>query len=259
MIYCTNISNVSILYIFFQGGIGVAPGSKWMACKGCSTEICTIPALIKCGQFVLCPTLPDGSRPNCSKAPHIVNNSWGGGRGITMYHGVIDAWTVAGIIPLFSNGNTGFPGTSCNTANSPADHPDVIAVGSTTSTDALSDFSSVGPTYPDKLIKPDVTAPGSEVISSYNTADDAYASFSGTSMACPHAAGVVALLKSHNSNLTLYDIQKYLYAGAAKTSLVNPGKNCGGIDESVFPNHVFGNGRVNAFESLKSLISHESN
>ena len=54
-------------------------------------------------------------------------------------------------------------------------------MGSTTIVDALSSFSSVGPTI-DGRMKPDISAPGSDVLSAYNTGDDHYRSLSGTSM-----------------------------------------------------------------------------
>jgi len=127
---------------------------------------------------MVCPTDHTGANPDCSKAPHLVSNSWGGGQGRPMFHEVIAAWNVAGIIPLFSNGNSG---PYCGSANSPADHGQVIGVGSTTNADALSSFSSVGPSTVG-TIKPDISAPGSSVNSAYNTADDAYRVLSGTSM-----------------------------------------------------------------------------
>lgn len=59
------------------GGIGVAPGAQWIACRGCGA-VCAEFALKACAEWILCPTLPNGTNPDCSKAPNVVSNSWGG-------------------------------------------------------------------------------------------------------------------------------------------------------------------------------------
>jgi len=231
-----------------KGGIGVYPGAKWLACKGCATSSCAQYALTACGQYVTCPTLPDGTSSDCTMAPHLVSNSWGGGRGNDWFDGIIAAWHTAGIIPLFSIGNSG---PSCGSANSPGDR-NVIGVGSTTVGDSLSSFSSVGPTV-DGRMKPEVSAPGSDVISAYYTADDAYRSLSGTSMACPHAAGLTAILMAYDSDLTYDQVQSFMFSGAERR-LPSANKECSGVGDSVFPNHHFGQGRINALSSLTGLI-----
>lgn len=73
-------------------------------------------------------------------------------------------------------------------------------------------------------------------------------------MACPHAAGVVALLKSRRPDLSAQDSRSYLIHGNAQSELIKPGFNCGGIDEDTFPNNAFGHGRINAFNSLLRLL-----
>ena len=134
--------------------VGVAPGAKWVACKGCSTSSCTEEALVGCGQWVACPTDVDGQNEDCSQAPHISSNSWGGGQGDPFYNAVIDLWHAAGITPVFANGNSG---PNCGTANSPADQ-NVIAIGATNNAHTASIFSSKGPSV-DDVIKPDFCAP----------------------------------------------------------------------------------------------------
>lgn len=85
-----------------------------------------------------------------------------------------------------SNANTsGFSPANCN---------NVIAVGSITSTGARSSFSNYGAIV-------DIAAPGSNIQSTLNSGQqgpgaESYASYSGTSMAAPHVAGVVALIQS---------------------------------------------------------------
>jgi len=222
-----------------------------MACKGCATSSCALDALIECGQFMICPTKHDGSDQDCSKAPHVVSNSWGAGRGNTFYNSVLEAYYAAKIIVVFSIGNTG---PSCSTARSPGEQPNVIGVGATTISNELAYFSSIGPSmYGNEYIKPNVAAPGNNVNSAYHTSDTAYYTMSGTSMACPHTAGLVALLVGANPNLTFEEAKEFLYAGADH-NVVSTGQTCGGIKDDVFPNNSFGWGKINAYNSVMALL-----
>jgi subtilisin family serine protease len=202
-----------------------------------------------CAQFISCPTLADGSAADCTKAPHVVSNSWGGGQANAWYNPSIQLWRTAGIIPVFSNGNSG---PSCGSANSPADSvTGVIGVGATTFADGLASFSSVGPSLTG-LVKPDIAAPGNQVRSAYHTADDAYTEMSGTSMAAPHVSGVVGLMASETWPLTYADVERFLYQNTDR-NVVQTGRNCGGISETTFPNNAFGWGRLNAFKTIQAL------
>ncbi|CAL8073424.1 unnamed protein product [Orchesella dallaii] len=229
-------------------GVGVAPFAKWMSCRGCPTLGCDMNALLTCGQFFMCPTLADGSEPDCSKAPHLISNSWSAGQGQTWFNEVIDAWHAALIIPVFSIGNNG--SYFCNSANYPGDY-NVISVGSTDENEVLSWFSSVGPTLHGNL-KPEVVAPGHDILSATHTADDAYELMSGTSFACPHVSGLVALLLSRNPNLTFGEAKDILIRNTDK-NLGSTGRVCGGIPDTEYPNHVFGNGRANALKCVRAL------
>ncbi|MED1562765.1 hypothetical protein AJ85_02095 [Alkalihalobacillus alcalophilus ATCC 27647 = CGMCC 1.3604] len=87
---------------------------------------------------------------------------------------------------------------------------------STTSGDEINSSSSRGPSTPDFDIKPDVVAPGTNIMSAipayerdYPEADytNAYNRATGTSMATPHVAAIAALLKQKNPDWTPFDIK----------------------------------------------------
>jgi subtilisin family serine protease len=227
-----------------SGGIGVAPGAKWIACKGCATSSCSSSVLLGCLQWMYCPTTYNGKTKDCTKAPRVVNNSWGGGQGSTYFASAIETLRSGGIIPIFSAGNSG---PSCGTANSPGDLPSVIAVGATDSNDAIASFSSKGPSV-NGLLKPDLSAPGTNVRSSYYTSDTAYAIMSGTSMAAPHVTGLVALLLQEDPTATYDTIKSKLQNGGIKS--LGASSVCGGIDSTTFPNNVYGYGRVDATNAI---------
>lgn len=92
----------------------------------------------------------------------------------------------------------GNAGPNTMTLGSPASSKNSIVVGScqTTQPDALSKFSSRGPTR-DGRIKPDLLAPGENIMSTQNKSTNQYTTLSGTSMATPQISGAVALLKAY--------------------------------------------------------------
>jgi len=208
---------------------------------------------LACGQFLLCPTDVKGQNPDCSRAPHIASNSFGGGQGRDLLWPVFDAWEAAGILIVFSNGNSG---PWCGTANSHADSPQVIGVGGTASDDTLYVRSSVGPSVYGTL-KPDIAAPGVDVLSAYHLADDSYYTMSGTSMAAPHVAGAIAILLGQRAGMSLDEVKGLLSEGSEK-KLGLTGQNCGGIREDEFPNHAYGGGRISVLRSLQLLQSETS-
>jgi subtilisin family serine protease len=231
-----------------SNGLGVAPGAKFISCKAFTEDGGEESWLLNCAQFLTCPTDASGNQ-DCSQAPNVVSNSWGGGQGDKFFAAAIQAWRAANIIPVFANGNSG---PTCKTANSPADDPNVIAVGSTDSSDKLSSFSSKGPSVTG-LVKPEVSAPGSSVRSAWSTGDTAFNTISGTSMATPHVSGVVALLLSKKPTLTYDQIKSALTTTTDTSTLKASGSTCGGTTDKQFPNNQYGFGRVNAFNAYKSI------
>ena len=235
--------------------IGVAPEAQWIAAQGCEAsscpDCCSDFDVISSAQFMTCPTRMDGTDPDCSKAPHVINNSWGSvPGGDPWYKSYIDAWLGAGIVPVFALGNSG-PG--CNTAVSPGDYARVIGVGALNSGSVLASFSSRGPGL-FRPLKPDFVAPGAVVRSSTNASDTSYGFISGTSMAAPHVAGTIALMLSDTPSATLKDLYSALRSTTVQ-GLPNPPDpdSCGGKPYDVYPNYHYGHGRIDALGAVNAL------
>jgi len=117
----------------------------------------------------------------------------------------LDALGEAGVLNVFAAGNNSNRHIDTQPLY-PASYnlPSILAVASSTSTDARSSFSNIGP------ISVDLAAPGSSVYSTYNSSNSSYATLSGTSMATPHVAGAAALLSSFNPNLSAASLKATL-------------------------------------------------
>ncbi len=232
----------------FTPDVGVAPGARWVAAKGCEDFGCTEESLLSSGEFILAPTDLAGENPDPSKRPDIVNNSWGSGPGDPFYLSIVEAWRAAGIIPIFSSGN---PGPECGQGGSPGDFPQVFSAGATDINDVIADFSGRGPSVYGK-INPDISAPGVDVVSSIP--GGGYEAFSGTSMAAPHTAGTIALILSGKPAL-IGDPNNYTAVTDAvrATAVDRIDASCGG-DPSGDPNNVYGDGRIDA-QAAVDLVS----
>lgn len=235
--------------------IGVAPGSRWIGCRNMEDGYGRPSTYIECFEWLIAP-YPVGGAPDQgdpSKAPDIVNNSWGCplSEGCTLKTEIepaLNAADAAGILVVASAGNNG---SSCGSVvDPPAIYPAAFSVGATDSGDALAGFSSRGPvTYNGQtFIKPNISAPGVSVRSS--VPGIAYSTMSGTSMAGPHVASVAALLISAEPALRgQTDMLKEILVRTADPRAYD---TCGSAPGGV-PNNGYGWGIVNAQRAIESL------
>ncbi|NJD08707.1 MAG: hypothetical protein FIA97_19770 [Methylococcaceae bacterium] len=234
--------------------IGVAPGARWIAAKGCEDFGCSFSALLASGEWILAPTDLAGNNPDPGKRPDIVNNSWGGGPGDPFYQAIVDAWVAAGIFPAFSNGNAG---PYCSSAGSPGDYAASYSAGASDINDSIAGFSSRGPSLFDGGVKPDIAAPGVDVRSAFP--GNGFYVWSGTSMASPHVAGTVALLWSLAPALK-GDVATT--RGVLDQSAINVfDDSCGGINDPVsgtFDNNVWGEGRLDALAAATVALQYSA-
>lgn len=169
--------------------IGIAPGARWISAKIFNDAgKATTSAIHLAFQWILD---PDGD-PATPDAPDVLNNSWGGlvpGCN-SEFQPDLQVLVAAGILPIFSAGNLG-PTLSSNA--SPANLPEAFSVGSVDSADLVAPSSSRGPSNCSPYATfPNLVAPGVNIHSAERSG--LYGSFTGTSFAAPHAAGMLALI-----------------------------------------------------------------
>jgi len=183
--------------------IGVAPGAQWVGCVNLGRNLGNPASYLDCLQFMLAP-FPTGGDPftdgDPSRAPQVLTNSWGcpeiEGCDLRALQPAIDAIAATGTFFVAAAGNTG---PSCGSLDDPpAPYAGAFTVGAVDRSRTVTDFSSRGPA-PGGATKPDVVAPGDEILSALP--GGRYGRSSGTSMATPHVAGVVALMWSANPAL----------------------------------------------------------
>ena len=235
--------------------IGVAPGAQTIHCKNMLGGSGDDAHFIMCFEWDLAPWDLTGANPLPSMAPDAINNSWGfGGGGNNSMRVAIGNLQAAGILVEVSAGNEG-PG--CQSLRSPGDYQEVLTTGSVDHTGqvfpgVVTGFSSRGPSSLDGNYFPDIMAPGNGIRSSLP--GNQYASWSGTSMAGPHATALVGLLWSACPALSgLVDITNQMIADTAAPLTGQQGSNCGG-DYTMGPNNDWGTGTIDAQAAVQSAL-----
>jgi subtilisin family serine protease len=207
---------------------GVAPGADLMGAKVCdSGGSCPDTAIIQGIDF------------GVAQGADVESMSLGGPGGDGTSALAQEAnWAVdQGVVVVCAAGND----YNCCTINTPGDATKVITVGASDKSDALASFSSRGPTT-DNRIKPDIVAPGVSIYAASAGTACSDTSMSGTSMATPHIAGVVALMLDANGSATPLQVKNCM--GAAAIDKGNTNKDC-----------LWGWGRVDAYGAVNQVIS----
>jgi subtilisin family serine protease len=201
------------------------------------------------------------------KQADIINGSWGFKNGVQpqpIADAVIRATSFGrsgkGTVVIFASGNN-----NLNQVDFPANFSAAIGVGGSTqcnsrkTTDPVScdGITSVeGSNYGTGL---DLVAPGASIITTditgsigYNgLTNNNYTSFSGTSAAAPHVAGIVGLMLSINSNLTISQVKQSLFSTASKVGGYS--YQLGGGDLSFTWNPEMGYGKADALLAVGSV------
>ncbi|MGM0899465.1 MAG: cell wall-binding repeat-containing protein [Bacillota bacterium] len=153
----------------------------------------------------------------------IINMSLGSYYYSESYQAAIDYAHERGVLVIASSGND-----YTDDAHYPSGYEGVVAVGSTDRYDDLSTFSNFGADQ-------DITAPGTGIWSTVSGGN--FSAMSGTSMAGPVVAGVAALIKANEPELTNVEIEQRLYETA--------------MDLGAFgKDDYFGHGRIDAKAAL---------
>lgn len=254
----------------YDGGdnqIGVAPEAKWMACRSLLDPVLgvgTVPTYMDCMEWQLAP-YPEGDPDAADPAmgPDVISNSWGCVEACVppVLKAAGDAIYAAGQVQVVSAGNDG-QGTiggeggeaSCSTLAFPtAVYESSFTVGANDVMDEMASFSSLGPVLSDgsMRLKPNVSAPGVATRSSWNDGD--YDTISGTSMAGPHVAGMIALIMSAEPRLIGRPADVRLLVERTANPAVGTtetASTCGGTPATTIPNNIFGHGRIDALAAV---------
>uniref|UniRef100_UPI002F91577A S8 family serine peptidase n=1 Tax=Streptomyces anthocyanicus TaxID=68174 RepID=UPI002F91577A len=139
----------------------------------------------------------------------------------------------------------GNDGPDAQTVRSPGTADAALTVGAVDSADAIASFSSRGPRYGDDALKPEITAPGVDILAARSQyageGSGSYVTLSGTSMATPHVAGAAALVAAAHPDWTGSRIKDALVSTAKPTPEIT-------VDDG-------GNGRIDAAAAAKRTLT----
>ena len=188
---------------------GVAPGAKLLVGKVCGDAGCPESAILAGMEWAV------------AAGAKVVNLSLGGpdADGDDPLELAIDRLTAErGTLFVVAAGNDGSYGAE--TVSSPASADAALAVGAVDDQDVLAGFSGRGPRVHDAALKPEIVAPGVDIVaarsrfSALGKRGDRYVALSGTSMATPHVAGSAAILAQQHPDWTGAQLKAALIGAA---------------------------------------------
>ncbi|MEO3773525.1 S8 family serine peptidase [Micromonospora sp. B9E7] len=188
---------------------GVAPDATLLNGKVCEDQGCSDSAILAGMQWAAVDQHAD-----------VINMSLGGTDTpeVDPLEAAVESLTAqTGALFVISSGNYGADGS----VSSPSTAEAALSVGAVDRDDALADFSSRGPRVGDGGLKPDITAPGVEIVAARgdgtllgDPVGEKYVTLSGTSMAAPHVTGAVALIAQQHAGWTANQLKATLMASA---------------------------------------------
>jgi subtilisin family serine protease len=190
---------------------GVAPDARLYSAKVCVSYGCQESWILAGMQWVA-----------AEQNAKVVNMSLGGGDTpeVDPLEQAVQTLTAQyGTLFVIAAGNSGEDAS----VGSPATADDALAVGAVTKTDELASFSSRGPRVGDSALKPEITAPGVDIVAARGKdgeigpptgPEGRYLRLSGTSMATPHVSGAAAILAHRHPDWKSAQLKAALMAAA---------------------------------------------
>jgi subtilisin family serine protease len=190
---------------------GVAPGARLYDAKVCMLQGCQESWILNGMQWAV-----------AEKGAKVVNMSLGGQDtpDVDPLEQAVQSLTAQyGALFVIAAGNDGADAS----VGSPASADDALAVGAVDKSDQLAPFSSRGPRMGDSALKPEITAPGVDIVAARGKDSQIgaptgpvgrYMALSGTSMATPHVAGAAAILSQQHPDWKPAQLKAALMASA---------------------------------------------
>jgi subtilisin family serine protease len=157
-----------------------------------------------------------------TRGVNIMSNSWGGGGNSIALKEAIERAMAKGIVFIAAAGNSNSDNDTVMTLPAGYDVANIIAVGALDGKGKRASFSNYGKK------KVHVFAPGVDIYSTVQ--NDKYKKMSGTSMACPHVAGVAGLLLSNEPNLDFNEVKKRLMDTSVRSTNLDQYTASGYVD-----------------------------